>query len=240
MPAPTRVQLGRMCLDLGDAEAAGRVVASLPLPGDRADGGVPRHVLESELLRRSAHYPEAQAAATRAVRLAPGSAPAQRALARANSALAVRTPGWRPSLGGGGVTGPGTRGRILHVVSNALPEQQTGYTLRTQAVARCQLRGRSRPLGGHPARGREGARRGRRRRGPGGPQAPRCGSDRAGRPPAQEQAAARRRRRLGGAGRLGGERRGAAHRARRAGRWTGWSTAPSRPAPKRTASPIAA
>ena len=139
LPLPTRVQLARMCLDLDDAEAATRVIASLPPPGDGADGGAARHVLESELLRRSAHYPEAQAAATRAVRLAPGSAPAQRALARAKSALAVRTPGWRPSLGGGGVTGPGTRGRILHVVSNALPEQQTGYTLRTQAVALCQL-----------------------------------------------------------------------------------------------------
>jgi glycosyltransferase involved in cell wall biosynthesis len=120
----------------------------LPAPGDGAAGGAARFVLESDLYRRRARYAEAQTAAARAVRIAPDSGTAQRAMARASSVLAARTPGWRPELGGSPVRGVGVgasgaagtavRGRVLHIVSDALPVQQTGYTLRTQAVARCQ------------------------------------------------------------------------------------------------------
>ncbi len=69
---------------------------------------------------------------------------AQPLLDQAEGQLAVLQPGWVPDLGPersrlASLRGSGARGSVLHLVAAALPYRQVGYTLRTQAVAHCQL-----------------------------------------------------------------------------------------------------
>lgn len=60
---------------------------------------------------------------------------------RAQAQLALLDPAWRP-LGAGWAPGrptPRVAGRILHLLTNSLPQRPAGYTVRAQQVARCQL-----------------------------------------------------------------------------------------------------
>ena len=73
-----------------------------------------------------------------------GSPDAARYLAMIASRAAVLEPGWTPDLGATGpafraMHGAAVRGRILHVVSRALPYHQVGYTLRSQSVGESQV-----------------------------------------------------------------------------------------------------
>jgi glycosyltransferase involved in cell wall biosynthesis len=61
----------------------------------------------------------------------------------ARAQLTAMAAGWTPDLGTIGSRmsasrGAATRGRIVHLVSVSLPYRQAGYTVRTEAVARCQ------------------------------------------------------------------------------------------------------
>jgi glycosyltransferase involved in cell wall biosynthesis len=60
--------------------------------------------------------------------------------ARIDAERTVLDPAWRPSLGRRADHLPRTAGRILHLVTNSLPDTQAGYTLRSQQVARSQQR----------------------------------------------------------------------------------------------------
>jgi glycosyltransferase involved in cell wall biosynthesis len=67
----------------------------------------------------------------------PGNGVATRLLREVRSALRVLQPDWRPALPPGGPVTP-TRGRILHLVTNSLPDRAAGYTYRTVDVVRSQ------------------------------------------------------------------------------------------------------
>jgi PEP-CTERM/exosortase A-associated glycosyltransferase len=73
----------------------------------------------------------------RAVDRAPGHERAARWRARIAGELSVLTNEWSPSLPGPAPVQPVPH-RILHVVGRSLPHVQTGYSLRTQAVASSQ------------------------------------------------------------------------------------------------------
>jgi glycosyltransferase involved in cell wall biosynthesis len=60
--------------------------------------------------------------------------------ARVDAGRTVLDPAWRPSIGRRNDRLPRTAGRILHLVTNSLPDTQAGYTLRSQQVARSQQR----------------------------------------------------------------------------------------------------
>jgi glycosyltransferase involved in cell wall biosynthesis len=98
--------------------------------------------LRARLALDLGHYTASVEHARRA--LAGGHAGARLVLARAESRLAVVTPGWSPHLADRDVArlqrarGAPVPGRILHLVSSSLPYRQAGYTVRSQSVGRCQ------------------------------------------------------------------------------------------------------
>lgn len=62
----------------------------------------------------------------------------RRLAARACAELAVLDPAWGPVPPIGRRRVAGDPGRVLHLLTNSLPERQAGYTLRAHQVARCQ------------------------------------------------------------------------------------------------------
>jgi glycosyltransferase involved in cell wall biosynthesis len=132
-----RAQLARCCLEMGDPAAARRIHGSLPAEPDRRDPD--RLLLESQIAWHDGRYGEAQELRERALDLAPGDPHEWRTLARGAALLETLSSEWRPAIPGRADRPEPVRGRVLHLVSNALPSHQTGYTIRTQDVARSQL-----------------------------------------------------------------------------------------------------
>ena len=135
--ARARRQVARLALRYGLLDAARDVLATIP------DARQP----EFEMVRarqavEEGRYETARVHAQSA--LGSGSPDAARYLEMIASRVAVLEPGWTPDLGETGpafraVHGAAVRGRILHVVSRALPYHQVGYTLRSQSVGESQV-----------------------------------------------------------------------------------------------------
>jgi glycosyltransferase involved in cell wall biosynthesis len=150
----TALRLARMCLALDALGPAGRIAAAV---ADRA----PRQTraalaLQAEIAVQSGRYSAAADLARRSLEIRESST-ARAALERAESELRVLEPGWRPSLGdrrsgapdrrsvAGGRRRPArtriepVRGRVLHLLTNSLPQRQAGYTVRAQSIGLSQI-----------------------------------------------------------------------------------------------------
>ncbi len=132
----TRDRLARLCLAAGDRAAMAEivVVSTNATPGLDA--------LRAEVELEAGAYREALRLARRA--RAGGVDEARRVEERVTGHLVALAPGWLPDPGREGearlnsVRGAAVRGRVLHVVSTALPHRLVGYTVRTHSVVRCQ------------------------------------------------------------------------------------------------------
>ena len=133
-PAAVR-RLARVSRELGDRMTAVRVLDLLPADMETVEGLAVRADIELSLGR----YRRAVDVARRLVAIRPNDRGARRILSRATAELVVLDPGWQPAIGDPVGPLPGTRGRILHLLTNALPYRQAGYTVRSHGVARCQI-----------------------------------------------------------------------------------------------------
>ena len=135
--ARARRQVARLALRYGLLDAARDVLATIP------EARQP----EFELVRARQAMDEGRYDAARGYAqsaLGSGSPDAARYLEMIASRVAVLETGWTPDLGETGpalraMHGSAVRGRIVHVVSRALPYHQVGYTLRSQSVGECQV-----------------------------------------------------------------------------------------------------
>jgi glycosyltransferase involved in cell wall biosynthesis len=137
-PTGLRVELARTCLYLGRPASTEQIHAGLPSVSESPDAG--RLALESEIVWRAGHYRESVEIAQRGLRLQPRDRVAERELTRKTAMVELYSPTWRPQIP---TPSNGYRpipGRVLLIVSNSLPNRQTGYTIRTQDVARSQIR----------------------------------------------------------------------------------------------------
>ena len=135
--ARARRQVARLGLRYGLLDAARDVLATIPEARQPEFELVrARHAMEEGRYEAARGY--AQSA------LGGGSTDAARYLDMIAARAAVLEPGWAPELGETGAPlralhGSAVRGRVLHVVSRALPYHQVGYTLRSQSVGESQL-----------------------------------------------------------------------------------------------------
>ncbi len=129
------IRLARVCLEIGVASAAGRILDRVvPAPSSPIE-----LITRADVDWRLGRYTSAAAAAERALEVRPGDPTARLIRDRALGELAVLTPGWRPHLEVATQRRPAVPGRVLHLLTNSLPYRQAGYTVRAQNVARCQI-----------------------------------------------------------------------------------------------------
>ena len=136
--SPSASPAGRRALALV-ARAAGFADLARDIAAGLADPSTAP--LRAQAALDARRYREALAEAERG--LAAGAAGARQLRDLARGHLAVRSSGWLPSLGEDDarlarMKGRANRGRVLHLVSRALPHTLAGYTVRTQDVARSQ------------------------------------------------------------------------------------------------------
>jgi glycosyltransferase involved in cell wall biosynthesis len=131
-----RRQLARLALRYGLADSALAILATIP------EARQPE--FEMVRARQAVHdgrYADAKGHAETALR--GGHQDAARYLEMIAARVAVLQPGWTPDLGAadGALTalrGTAVPGRVLHIVSRALPYHEVGYTLRSQSVGEAQ------------------------------------------------------------------------------------------------------
>ena len=132
-----RRQLAWLALRNGWTDAARVILATIPEA---------RHphfeMVRAQQAMEEGRYEAARGYAQSA--LGGGSPDAARYLDMIAARVAVLEPGWTPDLGETGpafrtMHGSAVRGRVLHVVSRALPYHQVGYTLRSQSIGESQL-----------------------------------------------------------------------------------------------------
>ena len=140
----TRVEIGMLLLQMRDVAGAQRIIDLLDQNGD--GDTVERALLRARTDLAQARYPEAVQAAQRAVTLAPERKTPRTLLAQAAAQRDVHDPAWRPSVPVPAMPHVPVPGRVLHVVSNALPARQSGYAIRTQSVGHAQLEAGLQPL----------------------------------------------------------------------------------------------
>ena len=135
--ARARRQLARLALRYGLSATALDILATIP------EARQP----EFEMVRARAavedgRYDDARGHAESALR--GGHPDAAHYLEMIASRVAVLDPGWAADLGDAegalvALRGTAIRGRVLHIVSRALPYHQVGYTLRSQSIGESQL-----------------------------------------------------------------------------------------------------
>ena len=131
-----RRQLAIMARVAGLRDVAAEIVASIP---DDRSGEI--EVLRGRIALDEGRYTDALAHA--GLGLHGGSRGGHEVAEIARAQLTTMQAGWTPDLGTIGSRlstsrGAATRGRIVHLVVVSLPYRQSGYTVRTEAVARCQ------------------------------------------------------------------------------------------------------
>lgn len=125
------------------ARAAGSPATAADIVGTLPDDRSPDlEVLRARMAIDAGRYGEALTHARRG--LAGGVHGARDLAEQAEGQLTVLQPDWRPDVGRwqarlSALRGHTTPGRVLHVAATSLPYRHAGFTLRTQAVARCQL-----------------------------------------------------------------------------------------------------
>ena len=125
------IRYARVCVAIGRLDEAGPLIEHLP-DDERAE-------LPVEMAFAAGRYRDvlAQVADTAGHRRDMGGR--RRLAARAAAELRVLDPAWRPTLPPRSIDGwELTRGRILHLLTNSLPQRQNGYSVRAQQIARAQ------------------------------------------------------------------------------------------------------
>ena len=131
----TAVRLAAVALAIGRPAEAERLLAGRTLHRGRD------HALAAEVAFETGRFTDADAALDAAERAGYDHELLRRLRARIASERLVLEPSWRPALTQPRKPGrrpARARGRVLHLVTNSLPDTQAGYTLRTQQVARSQ------------------------------------------------------------------------------------------------------
>jgi hypothetical protein len=132
----TRLAMARASLALKALSTAERLTRSVEGEAAERPGAL---ILRADLALRTGHYREALDLCRRARAGGGHGAAIEQVERRAASELKVLEPGWRPRLPGGRrASVPRTPGRVLHLVTNSLPERQAGYTVRSQAIGVAQ------------------------------------------------------------------------------------------------------
>jgi glycosyltransferase involved in cell wall biosynthesis len=134
-PVSAALRLVRVSRETGDRMTAIRILDALP---EDAVEPPARLALRAEIDLALGRYQGALSAAQELLELNPDDIAARRTLDRARAELTVLDAEWRPALRPGTHRPTPTPGRILHLLTNALPYRQAGYTVRSQSVARCQ------------------------------------------------------------------------------------------------------
>ena len=135
--ARARRQIARLSLRYGLTATALDILATIP------EARQPEfEMVRARLSVDDGRYDDARGHAESALR--GGHPDAARYLAMIASRVAVLEPGWAPDLGRASgalqaLRGTAVPGRVLHIVSRALPYHQVGYTLRSQSVGESQL-----------------------------------------------------------------------------------------------------
>jgi glycosyltransferase involved in cell wall biosynthesis len=137
-------RLVRISRETGDRLTAVRILDARPEEVGVGPSGL---ALRAEIDWTLGRYRRALEAAERVLEARPGDRDALRIRARSQAELTVLDSAWRPPLSGaaprarGRATAPPerVRGRILHLLTNALPYRQAGYTVRSHSVALCQI-----------------------------------------------------------------------------------------------------
>jgi glycosyltransferase involved in cell wall biosynthesis len=135
-PTAAALRLVRVSRETGDRMTAIRILDALP---DEPAEPLERLALRAEIDIALGRYKGALNAAQKLLELNPDDVAARRTFDRARAEVTVLDPEWRPELPPGSHRPSPVRGRILHLLTNALPYRQVGYTVRSQSVARCQL-----------------------------------------------------------------------------------------------------
>jgi len=136
-PLGARRDLAILAATLGLPDAAGAIVDAIP-----EDETPAMDAIRVRVLTARGRYGEAAEAGRRAV--AGGRSDAAGPLQVVEARLRVLDPAWEPTLGSARARlerlrgTPPVAGRILHLGSVSLPYRQVGYTVRSQAVGRCQ------------------------------------------------------------------------------------------------------
>ena len=134
--ATAALRLVRVSRETGDRMTALRILDSLPTDAVEPSAQL---ALRAEIDLALGRYQGALKAAQELLERKPDDVAAQRTLERARAELTVLDPNWRPDLRPGTHRPTPVTGRILHLLTNALPYRQAGYTVRSQSVARSQL-----------------------------------------------------------------------------------------------------
>ena len=135
----TMARLARAALAAGEPASADRIARDLPGPGtDRATD-----VLRGEIAYQLGRYTTTVELLAPIAARRPSDFQVRRLITRAKSELALMDPAWKPAFGAADrgalpMTDP-QPGRILHLLTNSLPQRQAGYTVRAQSVALAQL-----------------------------------------------------------------------------------------------------
>ena len=126
-------------LALGDPALAERLAGLPPEPAVAvaADGGAALVAAEARLARGS--FTDARLLVEAYLDRYPADAYARRLARRIDGELRVRDPAWRPAIERATTRGAPVKGRVLHLLTNSLPDRQAGYTFRTHEIARSQL-----------------------------------------------------------------------------------------------------
>jgi glycosyltransferase involved in cell wall biosynthesis len=135
--ASARRRLALLAMAFDQEDVATSIADSLP-----TDRSAALELLRARLAFGAGRYQEALDLARAAA--AAGADDAGSVIAQVEGQLTVLRPGWLPALGRDSarlrtVGGRVVRGRVLHLVSVALPYRLAGYTVRTQAAAKGQL-----------------------------------------------------------------------------------------------------
>jgi glycosyltransferase involved in cell wall biosynthesis len=130
----TRVEIGRILLQGHDIDGARAVLERMA--AQEGDRNASRHALQARVELALARYPEAVVSARTAVTADPRRAGAQALLAQAQAEVRARDPSWRPTVSVPRRPHQPQPGHVVMVVANSLPRRQSGYSIRTQSVAR--------------------------------------------------------------------------------------------------------
>jgi glycosyltransferase involved in cell wall biosynthesis len=132
-------RLAGTALAIGDPALAEQLAAvpADPAAAAAADPGATLVAADAALARGA--FGDAAGLAGAYLARFPDDAYARTLARRLEGELRVREPGWRPAITRSTTAGSPVSGRALHLLSNSLPYQVAGYTVRAHEVARCQV-----------------------------------------------------------------------------------------------------
>ena len=134
----TAARLAEVAVFMGELRLADDLIA----PHRQVLDDAGRHaILLDEVDYRMGRYTEAARRLDEALARRPDDGELRARSQRVRAQIALLDPAWRPA-GPGWAPGPPTprvAGRVLHLLTNSLPQRPAGYTVRAQQVARCQL-----------------------------------------------------------------------------------------------------